>query len=97
MKSTDRGSVCANDLHTHTYSLPFAINGSDYSAPDTQATSSLVSVYSSVAEKEWISNTTTCDKPLCDLGMLDENMFLVDTCLLCTFWSNRHLHVSDQR
>lgn len=85
MKSTDRGSVCANDLHTHTYSLPFAINGSDYSAPDTQATSSLVSVYSSVSEKEWISNTTTCDKPLCDLGILDENMFLVDTCLLCTF------------
>ncbi|XP_018651636.1 hypothetical protein Smp_172540 [Schistosoma mansoni] len=67
VKSTDRGSVCANDLHTHTYSLPFAINGSDYSVPDTQATSSLVSVYSSVSDKEWISNTTTCEKPLCDL------------------------------
>ncbi|RTG83870.1 WD repeat-containing protein mio, partial [Schistosoma bovis] len=75
VKSTDRGSVCANDLHTHTYSLPFAINGSDYSAPDTQATSSLVSVYSSVSEKEWISNTTTCDKPLCDLGIQDTASF----------------------
>ncbi|KAK4470171.1 hypothetical protein MN116_005752 [Schistosoma mekongi] len=75
IKSTDRGPVCANDLDARTYSLPFALHGPDYNVPDAQITSSLVSIYSSVSKKEWISSTTTCDKPLCDLGIQDAASF----------------------
>nr|CAH8855489.1 unnamed protein product [Trichobilharzia regenti] len=68
-KSAERDTVCASGLHAHSYSLPFALTGLDYSASDSNTLYPLVSIYSS--KKEWISDITTCDKSLCDIGIQD--------------------------